>query len=115
MEKIMRFGLFLILILSAGLASAETAMYSGEKTASAVICEDKCVITAVFVHADGTNEATVTLYDSATASTSNKIHEWIVKAGDKNGGYVLSTGRRTKSGLYVVLSGTGASYYIDFQ
>jgi hypothetical protein len=116
---VMKYARILMILFSLALlcspAMAETAINTGELTTSTVVCTGPCVITALFVHADGSNEATVTLYDSATASESNKIHAWHVKAGDKDSGYILPIGRKTRNGLYCVPSGTGASYDLDVQ
>lgn len=103
----------MIMTLAAPARAGERAVPSGEYTTNHVFCTGPCLMSALFVHADGDNAATVTLYDSPTAETVRKIRSWTVPAGQRNDGYALGIAERTRTGLYITVSGTGASYDID--
>jgi hypothetical protein len=71
-------------------------------------------LTAIEVYADGTNEATVTLYDSITAASGTLLTKQIVKAGDKFGGRPFSK-LKFKTGLYLTVTGTGAACHVEIE
>jgi hypothetical protein len=58
----------------------------------------------------------VTVYDAAeaTTSTSLKVTEIKVDGGDYLGGWSWNHPRKIKNGIYITVSGTGASAIIEY-
>ena len=66
---------------------------------------------------DGTNNATVSLYDVNSAGdidTTNKITEITVVGSNMYGGRNWPMPLRFNNGLYADVTGTGASYIVEF-
>lgn len=83
-----------------------------------IVANQHGVVTAFSIFTDGTNQANATLYDSASANTSDKIL-WPGKVvgaslyGGRNwpeGGFV-----EYSNGLYVAVSGANASYIVEYM
>lgn len=103
-----------LLALSApSLFAFQHAVGSGEKIADAVVYSKKCYITAVEVITDGSNDAVVVIYDSPTGANGSVIKEITVAGGDNYGGRNWVFPRKC-DGIYVDVSGTGASYIIEY-
>ena len=90
------------------------ARSSGEKTATATIYNGKCVITAVEVITDGTNNATVIVYD-ALSTDGKVVLELTVNGGNHYGGRVFLPPVQMTTGIHAVISGTGASYIVEYK
>ena len=99
-----------------GFGQVNWANNSGEKTASAVISAEGCVLAGVVVATDGTNDVTVTLYDHATEASGTKLlPTFTVKGADGIGGCCPPFPIRAVNGVYLELSGDGAKanvYYL---
>ena len=89
---------------------------SGLKSASAVIMAIPGTLNGLQVIGDGTNAATVTIYDSSTASTSGLVlAKIVVDAGATYEELVIAeSGIVANNGIYAVVSGTGAEYIVQF-
>ena len=89
---------------------------SGEKTASVAIAGQAGKLHGVNINTDGTNDATVILYDDPDSADSKKLWEQVVKGADFTGGFLLSLpgGIPYNTGLYVSIAGTGASANVYF-
>ena len=94
--------------------SYQECIGSGEKTASAVAYNGQCWIAALEVITDGTNDATVILYDSCEGENGDKIWEVVVSGVDHYGGRSWAMPRRCKNGIYAAVSGTGASFILEY-
>lgn len=96
---------------------------SGELDASALIYTGSCVITSVEVITDGTNGALLKLHNAITLGTcdaANKRRE-VGVAGNAGTATIPNYGGmnwvhpvRCDTGIYCVLSGTGATYIVDY-
>ena len=86
---------------------------TGLKTASAIISGVPSVVEGIIVFTDGTNDATVTLYDNASAASGTVLAKAVVAAAELMGGklppFTISKG---VNGIYAELSGVGASYIV---
>jgi len=103
------------ILLLAGAAYAESvAMSSGEQTASALIYNGGCRLTAVEIITDGTNDAKLILYDSTSAANKVVLEMTVVGAGNFGGRYWYYP-ITLNSGIYASISGTGASYIIEYM
>ena len=85
----------------------------GRLTTSAIITAYPHSIQGALVFTDGTNDATLTLYDNASGATGVVLLRVEVAAAELMGGvfppFVINAGA---NGIYAELSGTGASYII---
>lgn len=96
---------------------------SGELDASALIYSGPCVITSVEVITDGTNGALLKLHNAITSETcaaTNKRRE-VGVAGNAGTAAIPNYGGmnwvhpvRCDTGIYAILSGTGATYIVDY-
>jgi len=92
------------------------ATSSGLKSADAAILDAPGRLLGVQVIGDGTNAATVLIYDNASAASGTVLAKLIVDAGltyvDMN---VPVEGIVCNNGIYADVSGTGAEYIVLFS
>lgn len=89
---------------------------SGRKTADAAIFAGPARLVGAWLEGDGTNAATVILYDNASAASGTVLWKGLLPANgimyiDANlplGGIVAN------SGIYADVTGTGAAYEVYF-
>lgn len=101
-------------ILIPVLAFGIYAKSSGEKTASAVISAGPCLLTGAMVITDSSNDATLVLYDNASAASGTVLGEFKVAAADFYGGRGWQNPVQCFNGIYASISGTGASYVVEY-
>jgi len=83
----------------------------GKKTASALVHTGPCLWTALIIRTDGTNDATVTVYDG-TSDSGDEVAEFKVKGDELSGGVVWGKlSIEMEDGIYMTLAGTGAYFY----
>ena len=84
---------------------------------TAVVCAEACGLVSVILVADGTNAATVKLYDHATAATGNVKKALAVKAASapECAVYTPSKPDRFANGIVAVVAGTGAKAYVSYD
>ncbi len=90
------------------------ASSSGRLTASTIVFEKNGDFDGVEVITDGTNNATITVYDGTDAG-GKELFYGVVKGSSNFGGFTPVRPITCADGLYVVVSGTGAScivYYL---
>ena len=90
------------------------AISSGEKTSSAVIKAGRCFLSSVLVITDGTNPATIIIYDNATEAAGKKLAEFLVAGATGYGGRNWTFPIRCDNGIYCSISGTGASAIVEY-
>lgn len=88
---------------------------SGLKSSSAVVINRPARLHGVIAIADGTNAATVTIYDNASAAAGTELAQIIVDATLTYESFNLEGGIEAKNGLYVALAGTGAKAIVLFS
>ncbi len=94
----------------------ETAESSGEKTADAVIFAAPCKLTAIQIAGDGTNDFHAIVYDNATEASGKVLLDMKIEGatipyyGGRNWIFPI----RCYNGLYLDLTGTGASAIVEF-
>jgi hypothetical protein len=97
-----------------GIMSAKT---SYEKTVDATIYSGPCLLTSILIITDGTNAATVILYDltsSSGAGATNKLWEGTIAGATGYGGRNWTAPVRCTTGIYADVTGTGASYIVEY-
>ena len=83
-------------------------------TANTAICAGVNRINAVTLITDGTNAATVTVYDNPSAA-SGKVVAKATASGAQNTVQLKFTNPvYCETGIYAVVSGTGAAYIVHF-
>lgn len=110
--------LWCLVLAGPALADRFQASYSsGEITSSEQVYTSESYVTALIIYTDGTNNATVALYDTADADTTNDPLIWassIVAGTDGYGGRTWTFPVRAANGLYLTISGTGASAIVEY-
>lgn len=86
---------------------------SGEKTTDAAIVNGKGLLCGIHVITDGTNDATVIVYDN-TSAAGTKLFEAVVAGANDAQLFDFSVPVKAQIGIYVDVSGTGASYIVYF-
>jgi hypothetical protein len=93
---------------SSGIISSSQALVPASSATGYVVKTG--VLFSLSAFADGTNAATVTIYDNESAASGTILAQVIVKAGDRMNTINLpNSGVIFNSGLYIAVSGTGAS------
>jgi hypothetical protein len=96
---------FAQLRLSSDAITTDTLLVTVKAPQSVGLC-------GIFLVADGTNAASVTVYDN-TSATGKKLRTLTVAAGEYYGGFVLPTCIKASTGLYVDV-GTNTTVFIDY-
>lgn len=90
------------------------ALSSGLKSADAAIMAQSGFLCGLQVIADGTNAATVILYDNASAASGTVLAKIVVDAGATYEDYTPLEGIECANGIYADVSGTGAEYIVHY-
>lgn len=85
------------------------ATSSGLLAASGVVLAEPGVVTGLTATTDGTNDATVILYDNAAAAAGTVLAKLTVKGANVNGTLDMYLPIRASAGVYLSLTGTGAN------
>lgn len=94
----------------------EAATSSGLLTADTVIAARPARLLGLQVLADGTNAATVTIYDNATAGSGKELCKVIVDATLTAQDATLPLmGVCANQGLYADVTGTGAAFIVHYS
>ena len=110
----MKLTIIMAIVLTAFSAFAfDGSIGSGEKTVDSLIYSNPCYITGVYIITNGTNDAKVIIYDNTTAAGTVRW-EQTVAGTDNYGGRDWSYPKRFDNGIYVDVTGTGASYIIEY-
>lgn len=88
---------------------------SGLLTADGAISATSCYLTSIMVGADGTNAATVILYDNASAASGTVVAKIIVDAGATAETMTFDSPVQCNNGLYLDIGGTGAEVVVHFS
>lgn len=87
---------------SGALAVGTTTLWTG-----------KCTLNSIQVVTDGTNTATVTVYDN-TAASGTIVALVKILGANLFGGCDFSNALKCENGITVVVAGTGATAYVGF-
>jgi hypothetical protein len=116
MKKVLVLAVLFVLIGTS--AFAWTCRPGGLFTASGVFSNKPTTLCGILVIADGTNPATVTLYNNKEAASGTLL--WppiVIAAGEYYGGAMFPFILSADQGVYISVSGTGAQVfpYYDAQ
>jgi len=88
---------------------------SGEKSENTAIKTSSGFLGGVLVLTDGTNDATVKLYDNASAASGVVLWEAVVPATDRAFPNMFPFPITFNNGLYLSISGTGAKAIVYYR
>lgn len=91
-----------------------SAISSGLKSADAVISNTVNRVNSLTVLSDGTNVATVILYDNPSAASGTVLAKVICAAGTRTAHAVFENPVKASTGIYADVSGTGAEYIVTY-
>lgn len=91
-----------------------SSISSGLKTADAVIAAGKNRINAITLLGDGTNAASVILYDNATAASGTVLAKVTQLATGRLTHIIFENPVIADNGIYADVTGTGAEYIVYF-
>ena len=91
-----------------------TSKSSGLKTADGVIATGKTILTGVQVLSNLTADATLVLYDNATAASGNELFK-VQLSGTLDSTYYSDINVRCDNGIYADVTGAGAAYIVHFK
>ncbi len=91
-----------------------TSKSSGLLTADGVIATGKTILADVFINTDGTNAATLTLYDNASSASGTVLLKVSVLGADFSKAF-NNMHCRADNGIFADISGAGADYVIHFK
>lgn len=112
--------LFLVLTFS---LFASAPLHADECISSGLIASSKAFLTtpaghficALLILTDGSNAATVTAYDNATAGGGTVLFKGVVPGASNFGMQIPGHIIRMVNGLYVTISGTGANAIVYYK
>ncbi len=108
--------LFIILIFFlTSVAFGQGLQSSGLKTSSAAIVPGPCFFYGVEIITDGTNPATVIVYDHASAASGTEAFKGTVAGTNNFGGILNAMPVNMQYGIYATVSGTGAAFIIYYR
>lgn len=87
---------------------------SGEQTASKAILADAGWITGIQVITDGTNDAKLIIHNNATAASGTVVVEKSTVGASLSSSRDLAFPVFCHNGIYATISGTDASYVIEY-
>ena len=93
----------------------DSAMASTALASSGQACSGKCYLTGLTVYTNGTNDATVVVYDGTSAS-GKEVSRMKVFGGlfvDKLPPFTFPV--FCQSGIYLTISGTGAGAIVEYM
>jgi hypothetical protein len=106
--------LAMAIVLAASVVSAQwLAVSSGKLSASALVTSGTTYLAAVHVITDGTNAATVTVYDN-TSAAGTIVYQVTVDGANYYGGRVWTSPVKLSTGVYCAISGTGAGAFVEY-
>jgi len=88
---------------------------TGAITASGTVTSDEVEFCGILVRTDGTNAATVILYDHSTGATGHKLVDLTVNGSDNYGGFAPPFTIPLPKGAYISITGTGAWAIVYFR
>ena len=93
--------------------AVEVTESSGILTSDGVVLDNPGILVAIVVLTDGSNNATVTIYDNASAASGKVLGKVIVLGADQMGGE-LKINALARNGLFLDISGTNAEALIRY-
>lgn len=90
------------------MALFETYKSSGEISSSAAVKASSGWVGGIIILTDGTNDATVILYDDPDSANGTKLFEAKIAGGDNYGGAMFPLPLEFTTGCWAEISGSGS-------
>ena len=103
----------MLLLFAVPLSATQKSVSSGELTATASVATGTCYITSILIITDGTTNGKVIIDDSTDGSGTVKWEQTVL-GGNHYGGKDWSYPVEFKKGIYVTLSGDGATFIVEY-
>lgn len=84
-------------------------------TTSTAVVAGRQFFRGVNINTDGTNTATITIYDNATAASGKIIGTFVCPGATLNKDVIFNEPVRVYNGIYAAVAGTGASCNVYFS
>jgi hypothetical protein len=112
--KYLLIGFLLVFFCTAAYSQSKFTYSSGLLTSSRVISAEPILLTDVAVYTDSTGlyDATVILYNSPSGASGTVLGKCTVLGAAKNGGLFIPVPVKASSGIYMSITGSGASAII---
>lgn len=91
------------------------AQSSGLKNADAVISDRESYVHSIIVLTDGTNAATLTLYDNSSAASGTELAKASVVGTSLMSVLDFHGSIHANNGIFADVSGTGATYIVLYR
>lgn len=91
----------------------QVALSSGQKTSDTLIYTGDCLLTAVMIQTDGTNNTTAEVYDN-TAASGTVVADITVKGANLYGGRAWTFPVKCNNGLYLNITTTGGNVIVEY-
>jgi len=88
---------------------------SGLETSDAAVVAAKCLFYGVEIITDGTNAASIIVYDNASAASGTEVFKGTVAGANNFGGVTFEHPVEMFNGIFVDVSGTGAAYIVYWK
>lgn len=82
-------------------------------SSSSIVYTGHGLLTGAYVYSDGTNDATLTIYDN-TAGSGKVVLKIAISGSDLCGGVPLPSAINVYNGIYAAISGTGATAIVHY-
>lgn len=106
----------LSLVLLTSLAYAQRGMRTlGLQTADKAILARPGYFHGIEIITDGTNDASVIVYDNASAASGTIVFQGTIKGINNFGGVIFIDPVEMFNGIYIDMTGTGMSYIIYYR
>ena len=107
--------LLLAMLCPVALQAQDTVVASTDLlSSSTLVFTGKCYLRSVGVFTDGTNAATVTVYDNTSAAGKKVAGPYVICGACYFGGETMPP-TPCANGIYVVISGTGATARVRYS
>lgn len=114
-KRIVMFFAVVFCINGMAYAGQQYSKTSGDMVASGAVTTEPAYITAMYVMTDGTNAAKAIAYNGPVATGTMVVGEFTVPGATGQGGRQWPFPVVCEKGIYVVLSGTGASCIVEYM
>ena len=114
-KRIVMFFAVVFCINGMAYAGQQYSKTSGELMSSGVVTTASAYITSMYVLTDGTNAAKGIVYNGPVATGSAVVGEFTVPGATGQDGRAWPFPTICEKGIYVVLSGTGASCIVEYM
>ena len=95
--------------------SNSTTRSSDEQTADGIIANRTAILCGVMIISDGTNDPTVILYDNTAASGAKLFERSVDVSVEGFGSYIELPCVKADNGIYLDITGTGASCIVYYK